>query len=47
MTRDEEAELLLNHLLEYFDARDQTNDSQVTLEELAEYLIEVGYRYKG
>jgi len=41
---DEEAELLAYELKEYIDARGMTNDKEVTLEELAAHLVELGYR---
>ena len=41
---DEEAELLAYELKEYIEARGMTTDKEVTLEELAAHLIEVGYR---
>jgi hypothetical protein len=44
LTEDEEAELLAYELKEYIDARGMTTDKEVTLEELAAHLIEIGYR---
>ena len=44
LTDEEEVELLAYELKEYIDARGMTNDKEVTLEELAAHLVEVGYR---
>ena len=43
-TREEEIELLANYIKEYLDARAETSDGMVELEELAGYLFENGYR---
>lgn len=44
LTDEEEAELMAMEIREYLDLRGMTTDKEVTLEELAAHLIEIGYR---
>jgi hypothetical protein len=44
LTDDEQAELMAMEIREYLDLRGMTNDKEVTLEEIAAYLISLGYK---
>lgn len=44
LTEEEQAELMAMEMKEYLDLRSMTSDREVSLEELAVYLVSLGYR---